>query len=64
MDREAWQATVHGVTKSQTELSDRAHTHNFASSKEQSQQFRALMKSITYKEFPFWHKLQLWKTEN
>ena len=25
VDREAWQATVHGVTKSQTQLSDRAH---------------------------------------
>ena len=24
MDRELWQATVHGVTKSQTRLSDRA----------------------------------------
>ena len=36
LDREAWWATVHGVTKSQTELSDRAHMHNFASSKEQS----------------------------
>ena len=28
MDRGAWQATVHGVTKRQTELSDSAHTHN------------------------------------
>ena len=27
MDRRAWQATVHGVTKSQTRLSDYAHTH-------------------------------------
>ena len=31
MDREAWQATVHGVTKSQTRLStalvDEAHSH-------------------------------------
>ena len=29
MDREAWQATVHGVAMSQTQLSDRAcmHTH-------------------------------------
>ena len=26
MDREAWQATVHGVTKSQTRLSINAHT--------------------------------------
>ena len=26
MDRGAWQATVHGVTKSQTRLSNRAHT--------------------------------------
>ena len=26
MDREAWQATVHGVTKSQTQLSNWAHT--------------------------------------
>ena len=26
MDREAWWATVHGVTKSQTRLNDRAHT--------------------------------------
>ena len=50
MDRKAWWATVHGVTKSQKQLSDWAHMYNFASSKEQSQQFRALMKSITYKE--------------
>ena len=28
MDRAAWQATVHGVTKSQTQLSHSAHTHN------------------------------------
>ena len=27
MDRGAWRATVHGVTKSQTRLSDLAHTH-------------------------------------
>ena len=27
MDREAWQATVHGVAKSQTELSEWTHTH-------------------------------------
>ena len=26
MDRGAWRATVHGVTKSQTQLSDWAHT--------------------------------------
>ena len=31
MDREAWQATVHGVTNSQTKLSDlyTQHTHNY-----------------------------------
>ena len=29
MDRAAWWATVHGVTKSQTRLRNRAHTHNF-----------------------------------
>ena len=27
MDREAWRATVHGVTKNWTRLSRRAHTH-------------------------------------
>ena len=27
MDREAWQATVHGVTQSQTQLSTHTHTH-------------------------------------
>ena len=27
MDREAWWATVHGVTKSHTRLSDFTHTH-------------------------------------
>ena len=27
MDREAWQATVHGVAKSPTELSEWTHTH-------------------------------------
>ena len=29
MDREAWQATVHGVIKNLTRLSDLAHTHAF-----------------------------------
>ena len=27
MNREAWQATVHGVTKSKTQLSACIHTH-------------------------------------
>ena len=27
MDRGAWQATVHGVTKNRTPLSDQAHTY-------------------------------------
>ena len=27
MDRGTWQATVHGLAKSQTQLSDRAHEH-------------------------------------
>ena len=27
MDRGAWQVTVHGVAKSQTQLSTRTHTH-------------------------------------
>ena len=27
MDRGAWQATVHGVAKSQTQLSDLAHIY-------------------------------------
>ena len=27
MDRGAWRATVHGVAKSQTRLSDLTHTH-------------------------------------
>ena len=36
-DRGAWQATVHGVTKSQTRLSDRTHTH-VGSSRRQSEQ--------------------------
>ena len=31
MDREAWWATVHGVTKSQTRLSHEAHTHTHTS---------------------------------
>ena len=29
MDRGAWRATVHGVTKGQTQLSMRAHFSNF-----------------------------------
>ena len=29
MDREAWQATVHGVTKNRTRLSNWAHTHTY-----------------------------------
>ena len=31
MDRGAWQATVHGVTKSQTPLSEHTHTHTHTS---------------------------------
>ena len=27
MDRGGWQATVHGATESQTQLSNQAHTH-------------------------------------
>ena len=30
MDRGAWQATVHGVAKSRTRLSDEAHAHTHA----------------------------------
>ena len=30
MDRGPWQATGHGVTKSQTRLSERAHTQQYA----------------------------------
>ena len=30
MDRGAWRATVHGVTKSQTQLSTCVHTHTHA----------------------------------
>ena len=37
-DKEDWWATVPGVTKSQTWLSDRAHMHNSASSKEPATQ--------------------------
>ena len=29
MKRGAWQATVHGIAKSLTQLSDYAHTHTF-----------------------------------
>ena len=29
MDREVWQATVHGVARSQTQLSDRACMHTY-----------------------------------
>ena len=29
MDRGDWWATVHGVTKSQTQLSEHAHTHGY-----------------------------------
>ena len=32
MDRGAWWATVHGVAKSQTRLSDKEHTHIHAES--------------------------------
>ena len=64
MDRGAWWATVPGVTKGQTRLSDGAHMHSCASSKEQSRQLREATKSAMHKESPSWHKLQLWKTEN
>ena len=30
MDRGAWQATIHGVTESQTQLSDYSHRHHHA----------------------------------
>ena len=33
MDREAWRAAVHGVTKSGTELSDRTELNRTASSR-------------------------------
>ena len=29
MDREAWHAAVHGVTKNQIQLSDWTHTHTY-----------------------------------
>ena len=29
MDRGAWWATLHGITKSWTQLSDNIHTHNY-----------------------------------
>ena len=34
MDQGAWQATVHGVAKSQTRLSDSTHTHTHSTWKE------------------------------
>ena len=43
MDREAWQATVHGVTKSQTQLSDFTFTfHVHALEKEMATHSRIL----------------------
>ena len=43
MDREAWQAEVHGVTKSQTRLSDFTVTFHFhALEKEMATQSRVL----------------------
>ena len=36
MDRDAWQATVHGVSKSWTQLSNKAqHMHHFFKEKKQ-----------------------------
>ena len=46
MDREAWQATVHGVTKSQTQLSDLTHTHNAAAAAKSLQSCRTLCDPI------------------
>ena len=41
MDREVWQTSVHGVTKSQTQVSDSAHTH-VTEKRERSGELRAI----------------------
>ena len=51
MDRGAWWATVPGVTKGQTRLSDGADMHSCASSKEQPQRLREVTKSTMHRNF-------------
>ena len=48
MDRGAWRATVHGVTKSQTRLSNQAHRHG---AKEHSFKLSKMSVSLGHKNF-------------
>ena len=51
MEREAWWATVHGVTKSQTRLSDFTHSHMYVINTytyAHTQPHRELINSIRY----------------
>ena len=59
MDREAWHAVVHGVTKSQTRLSDRTELElsRWLSGKESACQYRR-------QEFDPWVGKISWRREN
>ena len=48
MDRGAWRATVHGVTKNQTRLSNQAHRHG---AKEPSFKLSKMSVSLGHKNF-------------
>ena len=58
-NRGAWQATVHGVTKSQTWLSYWAHTHALANSSSQASSPKKNVILIHY-----YSRLRCWKTLN
>ena len=46
MDRGAWQATIHGVTKSQTQLSDNTHTSLLLNASYPRGDLNCLMKDV------------------
>ena len=62
MDRGAWQAVVHGVTKSQTQLSDSATTYPFFSDPLQTRKrhsHKAFSTGLLLKPLKFkWMKLR------
>ena len=49
MDRGAWQATVHRVAKSQTQLNDGVHTHTYTQIHTHTHTHEELNKNDVYK---------------
>ena len=54
MDREAWRATVHGVTKSQTWLNVHAHMHALSISHWSIMEWKNRCHSFPYRAFVMW----------